>query len=222
MGKRVIYLIIFIVAIAGVVGLVIFFNNATTNRDAKIANAANNLGNKTKTEVNSNVNPEITTIDTTTTATTTSQKAKLPTTVTELDDGTLYQIGEPLESVDIVVGDNMYNTQITDFNYNFPEYEGKTIEIEGMFMKNEDKLLGYCYTFVGRYSNVASTCCPQGYAYFEYEWYGDQEPRLVDEITWLKVRGTLTQGEDAGGPYFYIAANSMEVMNERGQDTVNN
>ena len=46
--------------------------------------------------------------------------------------------------------------------------------------------------------------------------------RLVDGITWLKVKGTLKAGTDSYGEYYYIAANSIEVMNERGIDTVNN
>ena len=210
MGKKVIYLIIFIVAIAGVVGIVMFFNNATANRDNTIAEAANNLGGKTKENKESNTIAETT-------------NKKLATTITELEDGTLYQIGDKQENVDIVIGDNLFDTQLSDISLNFSQYEGKTIEIEGMYMKNEDKLAKYCYTFVGRYSN-SNLCqyCPQGYSYFEYEWHGDKTPRLVDEITWIKIRGTLTKGKDKAGEYYYIKANSMEVMNERGQDTVNN
>lgn len=217
MGKRALYLIIFIVAIAGVVGLVIFFNNATENRDAKIADAANNLGGRASSATTKETN----TTNTTNTSTNTTT-AKKDTTKTELDDGTLYQNGEALEKIDIVVGDNMYDTQITDFNLNFKEYEGKTVEIEGMYMENKNEVTNSKYTFVGRYSNVPSQCCPQGYSYFEYEWKGDQTPRLVDEISWIKVTGTLKKGRDLYSEYIYIDANSIEVMNERGMDTVNN
>lgn len=207
MKKRIIYVIIFIVAIVGIAGLVVFFNNATTNRDEKQANITNNIGNKPKNEDTSN------TISTTTT----NDEAKLAATVSEMDDGTLYQIGEPLDNIDLVIGDNLFDTQLSDINLNFSQYEGKTIEIEGMYMINKP------YTFVGRYSN-SNLCayCPQGYSYFEYEWHGDKSPRLVDEITWLKVKGTLSKGEDKYGEYYFIQANSIEVMNERGIDTVNN
>ena len=42
------------------------------------------------------------------------------------------------------------------------------------------------------------------------------------EITWIKLTGTLKKGRDLFDEYYYIEANSFEVMNERGQDTVNN
>ncbi len=60
------------------------------------------------------------------------------------------------------------------------------------------------------------------FTFFEYEWHGEKIPNLVDEIQWLKIKGTLTRGSDEYGEYYYIDAKSVEVMNERGQDTVNN
>ena len=207
--KRIIYMIIFVAAVLGVGGLIMFFNNATASRD-KQANSAINLGNKTTqnsidTNSNSNNNAQ------------TTKKETVTTTVSELGDGTLYSIGDTTQKADIIIGDNLFDTQLSDINLNFSQYEGKTIEIEGMYMINSP------YTFVGRYSN-SNLCqyCPQGYSYFEYEWNGDQTPYLADEVTWLKVKGTLTRGEDDYGEYYYIAANSIEVMNERGIDTVNN
>ncbi len=200
--KRIIYGILFIVAVLGIGGVILFFNNATENRD-KASNTATTLGNKT----------------TETTATVKQQTAKA--TVTELEDGTLYQIGEPFENVDMVIGDNLFDTQIADININFSQYDGKTIEIEGLYMENNQ------YTFVGRYStsNLCPTC-PQGVSYFEYEWNGDQKPNLIDAVSWIKVRGTLAGGRDfiegKFVPYQYIKVNSIEVMNERGIDTVNN
>ena len=79
------------------------------------------------------------------------------------------------------------------------------------------------YTFVGRYSN-SNICpnCPPGYAYFEYEWHGNQSPELVEEESWLKIKGKFTLGDDNGLPYYYIDVASMEVMNEKGLTTVDN
>lgn len=210
--KRIIYAILFVIVVLGVGGLIIFFNNATENRD-KIANIPTNLGNKTTTEsTKNNAISNITSNNTTLVA-----KEKVAATISKLNDGTMYQTGDLIEKADIVIGDNLFDTQLADINLNFPQYEGKTIEIEGMYMENTP------YTFVGRYSN-SNLCayCPQGYSYFEYEWNGDKTPYLADEITWLKIKGTLTRGEDDYGEYYYIAANSLEVMNERGIDTVNN
>ena len=202
--KRIIYGILFVVVVLGIVGLIVFFNNATENRD-KVANTTTSIGNKT----------------TDNTEAASAKKETVQATVTELDDGTLYQVGEPLQNIDMVIGDNLYDTQIADININFSQYSGKTIEIEGMYMQNMD------YTFVGRFStsNLCPTC-PQGVSYFEYEWDGDQTPKLTDTVSWIKVKGTLASGRDfiegEFVPYYYIKANSIEVMNERGIDTVNN
>ena len=92
----------------------------------------------------------------------------LETATTQLDDGVLYVIkGRENTTADIVIGDNYFDTQISDMMLNPSSYDGKTIEIEGMY------LLNYPYTFVGRYS-TANLCayCPQGYSYLEYVWDG--------------------------------------------------
>ena len=124
---------------------------------------------------------------------------------------------ETEEQTDIIIGDNYFDTQMADINMNFSKYEGKTVEIEGMSLTNDP------FTFVGRYS-TSNICpdCPTGYSYFEYEWKGDKTPELQEEETWLKVRGTFKKGDDNGMEYYYIDVANMEVMNEKGLETVNN
>ena len=79
------------------------------------------------------------------------------------------------------------------------------------------------FKFCGRYATT-SVCpgCPPGICYLEYEWYGNQTPEIIDEDTWIKVKGTLKEGRDQGIPYYYIDAASIEVMNEKGENTVEN
>lgn len=202
MKKRIIYVIIFVVVVLGVIGLVVFFNNATTNRD-ETSNKVK-IGSKTES---TNTTEAITTI----------KKETVEATVTELDDGTLYQVGEPLQNIDLIIGDKFFETQINDIYINTTQYLGKTIEIEGLYYKDP-----YGYTIVGRYSNANLCQYCQGFPNLEYEWNGNQTPPLVNDVTWIKLKGTLTRGEDDYGEYYYIAANSLEVMNERGIDTVNN
>ena len=137
-------------------------------------------------------------------------------TVTELEDGTKYSVTDEEITPEIVIGDNYFGTQLADINMNFDQYEGKTIEIEGLYFENMD------YTFVGRYStsNVCPTC-PTGYSYFEYEWHGDKKLPVADSENWLKVVGTLEKGYD-GVEYYYIDVANVEIMNEKGIDTVSN
>lgn len=136
----------------------------------------------------------------------------------ELNDGTLYSlVGNKKILPDIVIGDNYFDTQLTDIYNNFKEYKGKTIEVEGFYLENTP------YTFVGRYAeNSLCPYCPQGYSYFEYEWHGDQELHFTNEEEWLKIVGTLKSNIDNGEEYFYIDVATLEVMNERGVDTVKN
>jgi len=148
----------------------------------------------------------------------TSRETKA-TTVTTLSDGVKYSVTDEEIAPEVVLGDNYFDTQIADINFNFDQYENKTIEIEGLYFENpfEDTV----YTFVGRYS-ISNMCptCPAGYSYFEYEWHGD-EISLTDSDTWIKIIGTLKKGFD-GVEYYYIDAQSIEVMNEKGLETVSN
>lgn len=84
---------------------------------------------------------------------------------------------------------------------------------------------GSPYTFVGRYS-TSNMCayCPVGYSYIEYQWEGEKI-ELKDQESWIKIIGTLEVGNDADSDYqdyYYIKALNIEVMNEKGQDTVYN
>ncbi len=138
--------------------------------------------------------------------------------VKELDDGKLYYLDEEDVKADIVIGDKLYDTQIADINLNFSEYEGKIMEIEGMFLTNNN------LTFVGRYS-TSNLCpyCPQGYSYFEYQTNNNGLPDFSDEGAWIKVKGKLCKGydEEYQEEYCYIDVMTIEEMNEWGQDTVN-
>ncbi|MBQ9314097.1 MAG: hypothetical protein IJ220_03720 [Clostridia bacterium] len=137
--------------------------------------------------------------------------------ITKLKDGTLYSISGESVKPELIIGNNYFDTQLSDVNTNFSTYEGKTVEIEGFFIEDSP------FTFVGRYSE-SNLCayCPQGYSYFEYEWHGNNQFDFTNEKEWLKIVGTFKRGFDDLGEYYYIDASSIKVMNERGQDTVKN
>ena len=201
MKKKIIYIILLVVILAAVVCFFVFQNGikkidkSNTNTVATAgSNKDNNVQNTNKTE-------------------------KVETTKTELGDGTLYTISNEEIKADIVIGDNYYDTQISDMMTNYNNYQDKYIEIEGMYLDGEP------YTFVGRYSN-SNLCayCPVGYSYMEYIWDGE-EIELNNEKTWIKVVGQLQKGNDETSyfqDYYYLKAVSIEVMNEKGIDTVNN
>jgi flagellar basal body-associated protein FliL len=193
----IILLIVIIVIIAFVV-----LNSSSGKKEAKV-------------NTNSTTVERVAKSDGEQTSQTTNSSSKLVK-VTTLNDGIKYSVTDEKITPEIVVGDNYYGTQLADINMNFSQYEGKTIEIEGLYFENSP------YTFIGRYStsNVCPTC-PTGYSYFEYEWNGEEELPVTDSETWLKIVGTLKKGND-GVEYYYIDVANVEIMNKAGIDTVSN
>ena len=147
---------------------------------------------------------------------TTNNTEKKEVTKSELDDGTLYATSEDIENPEVVLTDNYFDTTVADINTNFSTYEGKTIQLEGMYLTNNNM------SFVGRFS-TSNLCasCPQGYSYLEYELNADDLPNLKNEKDWIKVKGTLKRG-NGGADFYYIDVASLEVMKEKGQETVSN
>ncbi|HXK77642.1 MAG TPA: hypothetical protein PKY19_04080 [Oscillospiraceae bacterium] len=121
---------------------------------------------------------------------------------------------------DIVVGDNLYATQINDWYINFEDYDGKIVEIEGYYVD-----LGG-YSFVGR-KGPSCPYCSGGYVSFEFSTDEDLSA-LVSESSWIRVTGILREGAmyPGGGqdpyPFYYIEALRMEEMDAVGVDTVTN
>ena len=194
--KKILWIVLLIVVIAGVI-LGIKFIKPKINEDQN-KEAFNKHSSPEKT--NENTNKEY--------------KKK------ELDDGVLYTLTDQKEKADIVVGDNYFDTTINDMFLNYDKYKDKKIEIEGIYFINDP------YTFVGRYSK-SNLCpyCPEGYSYLEYQLDGKLDYEFTDEKEWIKVIGTLQKANDETSnyeDYFYLKVINLEIMNKRGQETVNN
>lgn len=201
--KKIVLIIVLVIILVGIIWVVL--NSSSGKKDVKTANSNKTSVTKTNGSQSTNSNNTVKVND----------NAK-NVTKTELSDGTIYSLTDEKIVPDIVVGDKYYDTQIADMTMNFNNYEGKTIEIEGYHLTNGP------YTFVGRYS-LSNLCadCPAGYSYFEYEWNGNETVNLKEENDWIKVVGTLKRGND-GTEYYYIDVLSLEVMKEKGMDTVSN
>lgn len=120
---------------------------------------------------------------------------------------------------DIVVGDNLYATQINDWYQNFADYEGKVVEIEGYYIDEFSP-----YLFVGRYG-PSCPYCNGGYVSFEF--FTDDTSVisiLKNASSWIKVIGALQKGKDISDGnetyFYYIEVLKLEVEDEAGVDTV--
>ena len=140
----------------------------------------------------------------------------------ELDDGILYSKNGEQVKPDLVIKEKYYDTTINDIYVNPEDYMGQNIEIEGMYLLSSPSSP---YTFVGRYS-LSNLCpsCPTGFSVLEYQTEGKIDAEFKNEETWIKVIGTLERGVDdeTDEEYYYIKAVNLEIMNEKGNDTVSN
>ena len=197
--KKLFWMIVFIVI---VVAFVVLFVKSTYQepKDLIVPNIAfnNATSNQPVTIVSDNLEP---------------YKEKI------VDSGVLYSLSENEEyNADIVLKDKYFDTTIRDMNLNSSDYLGKTVEIEGLYFNN-----GY-YSFVGRYttSNLCPTC-PPGYSFMEFHLNGTIDREFTNEGDWIKVIGTYKVGNDESSnneDYYYLDVLSLEVMNEKGNDTV--
>ena len=197
--KRVLWIILLIIFIVAIVLIIKFANSKSSTNDANIVD---NTYNKKSNAIVEEKTDE-------------AQYQKV-----ELDDGILYSIDGKQYQSDIVIGDNYYDTTINDMFLNPGTYMDKKIEIEGMYLENLP------WTFVGRYS-TSNVCvyCPEGYSYFEYQLKGKIDREFTAKEDWIKVIGTLAKGNDETSDYqdyYYLEVLSIEIMNERGLETVTN
>ena len=197
--KRVLWIILLIIFIVAIVLIIKLAHSKSSTNDANIVD---NTYNKNSNAIVEEKMDE-------------AQYQKI-----ELDDGILYSIDGKQYQSDIVIGDNYYDTTINDMFLNPENYMEKNIEIEGMYLENLP------WTFVGRYS-TSNVCvyCPEGYSYFEYQLKGKIDRAFTAKEDWIKVIGTLAKGNDETSDYqdyYYIEVLSIEIMNERGLDTVTN
>lgn len=205
-GKKIVWIILLIAIIVAMVVGVVFArpkeNNTSNTADETFGKSTENNASEKGVEENDSVR-------------TNEAYQKI-----QLDDGILYSLTGEKVQADLVIGDDYFDTTISDIFLNPKNYENKTIQIEGLYFVNDP------YTFVGRYSN-SNLCpdCPPGYSYLEYQLQGKMDAKLTDEKDWIKVVGTLDKGNDETSnyeDYYFLKVQTLEIMNERGQDTVNN
>ncbi len=148
----------------------------------------------------------------------------------------------PKNKVDLVFKDNNYVSLINDCFINPRDYVGKTVEIEGFYIWDglrtyvgrKGPVCPYCTAgyvgieYHGDNKSVinappegASTTPPEGVFVPETKNPDPKYDRFVIGETWIKVRGYVRQGNDpTSGAFTYIEAISVEVMPEKGTETV--
>ena len=123
-------------------------------------------------------------------------------------------------SVIIEIEEKVFMAQVDDIYLNSSDYLGKTIKMEGLFMRKQWNEQASCYVI--RYG--PGCCGTDGYVGFEVNWdlqdkasSDNREQKIYPEIgEWVEALGVLKSYKDRGVSNFYLALSELNVLEERG------
>jgi uncharacterized membrane protein YcgQ (UPF0703/DUF1980 family) len=118
----------------------------------------------------------------------------------------------------IEIKEKMFLNQVNDVYLNADDYLEKTIKLEGLFKIDQ----GYekAYYFVIRYG---PGCCGfDGNAGFEVSWANEKANLYPPVDSWVEATGVLkSYAEDGYMQYLYLDLSSLNVLEKRGAEFVN-
>jgi uncharacterized membrane protein YcgQ (UPF0703/DUF1980 family) len=117
----------------------------------------------------------------------------------------------------VEIKEKMFIAQVNDVYLNPDDYVGKTIKLQGLFMKQDNGSALPPYYFVIRYG--PGCCGNDGNAGFEVLWENKTVVYPKDE-EWVEAVGTFGAYEEDGYPYYCISLSSLKVLDERGAEYV--
>ena len=121
------------------------------------------------------------------------------------------------DSTDIIeIKEKMFIAQITNIYLNLDDYIGRKVQLEGFYYEYYDEKTDTTYQNIIR--NSPGCCGDDGIVGFEFFWDGEC-PKADD---WLKITGIIEIVKENGDEYLRIKANTLEVLEERGLEFVNN
>ena len=119
--------------------------------------------------------------------------------------------------IDIEITDDNYLMDVTEIGGNAAPYLGKIIALDGMFTTVSYGEGGPVYHLVYRQS--PSCCGNEGFAGFEVIW-DDPNAIYPAENDWVRAVGVLEQYLEDGMAYLQLRLISLDVLPERGEETV--
>jgi uncharacterized membrane protein YcgQ (UPF0703/DUF1980 family) len=116
----------------------------------------------------------------------------------------------------IEIKEKMFIAQTNDIYVNANDYLGKTIRYEGVFNQEDGSVAGQpvTYSMVIRYG--PGCCGNDGNVGFEVDW-DKPYPEVND---WVEAEGVLEQYDEEGTMYLRLKLSSLNVLPERGEETV--
>ena len=118
----------------------------------------------------------------------------------------------------IEIKEKMFVSQVNDIYINIDDYLGKTIKLEGLFMRGYADTRTEPYCFVLRYG--PGCCGNDNDVGFEVAWAANREIPYPENNSWVEAVGELKACKDEYYQYF-LDLSSLNVLNTRGAEYVN-
>jgi uncharacterized membrane protein YcgQ (UPF0703/DUF1980 family) len=118
------------------------------------------------------------------------------------------------------IKEKLFIAQTNDIYLNPEEYMGREIKLQGLFKTDSYTGSAESYCFVLRYG--PGCCGYDGTAGFEVKWPSDHDSDYPGEDDWVEAVGILDSYDEDGYPYIYLSLKSLNVLEERGAETVLN
>jgi zinc transport system permease protein len=125
------------------------------------------------------------------------------------------------EGVDLVIREKMFIAQVNDVYLNSEDYIGKKIKLEGIFMDMYSGGLRYCFVI----RNGPGCCGSDGQVGFEVAWnppgqFSLERREYPKKNAWVEVQGVLSEYEESGTSFLYLALTDLNVLEKRGAEFV--
>jgi uncharacterized membrane protein YcgQ (UPF0703/DUF1980 family) len=119
------------------------------------------------------------------------------------------------------IRERMFIGQVNDVYLNIDDYLGRTIKLEGVFWGEYDTELDEPYYMVYRYG-PGGCCGIDGLVGFEVAW-DNKDIQYPENDSWVEAIGELKFYDDNSGyvKFPYLALTSLNVLDERGNEYVN-
>jgi len=127
------------------------------------------------------------------------------------------QVNEKKNNV-VEIKEKMFISQVNDVYLNPEDYYGKTIKLEGLFIKEYSSTRTEPYCFVVRYG--PGCCGSDGNAGFEVAWANNRKVPYPEKNAWVEAAGELKTYEEDDYPYLYLDLSSLNVLSKRGAEYV--
>jgi len=125
------------------------------------------------------------------------------------------------KGVDLVIREKMFIAQVNDVYLNSDDYIGKKIKLEGIFMDMFSGGSRYCFVI-----RKGPGCCgSDGQVGFEVSWNPPGQIMLEKreypkKNAWVEAQGVLSEYEESGTNFLYLALTDLKVLEKRGAEFV--